>query len=123
MKAAHSNPEKIREREDLDDLLEYEVTDLKFNDDPPLYREFAKKLRKTRSKSAPGPNGVPYLVYKRCPGVAKLLCNYLRLLWRRNVMSDAWREAEGVFIPKEDGAKRTIMGGSLNRASRMPAGG
>lgn len=55
--------------------------DLEFNDDPPAYSEFAKKLRKTRSKSAPGPNGVPYLVYKRWPSVAKLLWGYLRLLW------------------------------------------
>ena len=44
-------------------------------------------------------------MYKRCPGVAKLLWNYLRLLWRRNSVSDAWRQAEGIFIPKEEGAK------------------
>ena len=105
LKEAHSDPDQGKQREDLEDLIQYEPTDLEFDDDPPSYKEFAKKLRKTRSKSAPGPNGVPYLVYKRCPGVARLLWNYLRLLWRRNVLSDAWREAEGVFIPKEDGAK------------------
>ena len=86
-------------------MISYEQKDVEFDDDPPAYKEFAKKLRKTRSKSAPGPNGVPYLVYKRCPGVAKLLWNYLRLLWRRNSVSDAWRQAEGIFIPKEEGAK------------------
>ena len=101
---AHSNPDKGKEREELEDLLQYEERDVEFDDNPPAYKEFAKKLRKTRSKSAPGPNGVPYVVYKRCPGVAKLLWNYLRLLWKRNVLSDAWREAEGVFIPKEEGA-------------------
>ena len=101
---AHSNPDKGKEREDLEDLLQYEERDVEFDDNPPAYKEFAKKLRKTRSKSAPGPNGVPYVVYKRCPGVAKLLWNYLRLLWKRNILSDAWREAEGVFIPKEEGA-------------------
>ena len=104
LKAAHSDPHQGEEREDHEDLLTYEPKDIEFNDDPPVYKEFAKKLRKTRSKSAPGPNGVPYLVYKRCPGVAKLLFNYLRLLWRRNIVSDAWRQAEGIFIPKEDGA-------------------
>ena len=69
----------------------------------PIYNDFHKKLCKIRSKSAPGPNGVPYLVYQRCPGVAKLLWRYLKELWTRNVVSDAWREAEGVFIPKEEG--------------------
>ena len=105
LREAHSNPDQEKVREDLDDLLYYEPTDLKFDDDPPAYNKFAKKLRKTRSKSAPGPNGVPYLVYKRCPGIAKLLWRYLRLLWSRNLISDSWREAEGVFIPKEDGAR------------------
>ena len=60
------------------------------------------KLRKTRSKSAPGPNGVPYLVYKRCPGVARELWLYIKELWKRNIISNSWREAEGVFIPKEE---------------------
>ena len=105
LKSAHSDPDNGKERPDKEDLKHYEVTDLEFNDDPPVYREFAKKLRKARSKSAPGPNGVPYLVYKRCPGVAKLLHGYLRLLWKRNIISDCWREAEGIFIPKEEGAR------------------
>ena len=63
------------------------------------------RIQKARNKSAPGPNGVPYLVYKKCPGLARLLFGYLKGLWRKNVISRTWREAEGVFIPKEDGAK------------------
>ena len=104
LRETHCDPELGKEREELNDLIQYEDGDVEFNDNPPTYKEFAMKLRKTRSKSAPGPNGVPYLVYKRCPGVARLLWGYLRLLWRKNVVSDAWREAEGVFIPKEEGA-------------------
>ena len=100
----HSDPNQGKERDDHDDLINYELKDIAFDDNPPAFKEFATKLRRTRSKSAPGPNGVPYLVYKRCPGVAKLLWNYLRLLWRRNLVSNAWREAEGIFIPKEEGA-------------------
>ena len=30
---------------------------------------------------------------------------YLKGLWRKNSISKTWREAEGVFIPKEEGAK------------------
>ena len=83
--------------------MQYDIIDVEFDGNPPMYKEFAKKLRKTRSKSALGPNGVPYLVYKSCPGVSKFLWN-LRLLWGKNVVSDAWREAEGVFLPKQEGA-------------------
>merc|ERR1712039_801923 len=60
--------------------------------------------RRTRTKSAPGPNGVPYRVYKQCPEVSKLLYQYLRSMWASNKVSDTWREADGVFIPKEENA-------------------
>ena len=55
--------------------------------------------------SAPGPNGVPYIVYKRCPGVLKLLWKTLRAVWKRGRVADQWRQAEGVWIPKEELSK------------------
>ena len=104
LRNAHADSNR-QSMEKNDKLLEYPETEEDFDDKAPPYIEFMKKLIKTRSKSAPGPNGVPYLLYKRCPSVAKLLWGYLRELWNKNALSDAWREAEGVFIPKEDGAK------------------
>ena len=92
------------ERSLPEDLIQYEEPEFKFKNEVPSWSEFNKRLRRTRSKSAPGPNGIPYLVYKRCPGVAKLLWSYIKGMWRKNMISDAWRKAEGVFIPKEDGA-------------------
>ena len=74
------------------------------NNISPPWGEFSNRLRKTRSKSAPGPNGVPYLVYKRCPGLARQCFSYMKGMWKKNVMSESWRRAEGIFIPKEDGA-------------------
>ena len=105
LKDAHADPRKEEALGKGVDLLVYQTAEKDFDDKAPTYNEFVKKLRKTRSKSAPGPNGVPYLIYKRCPKVSKLLWGYLRELWVRNIVSDTWREAEGVFIPKEDGAK------------------
>ena len=104
LKAAHSQPTSNQERGSLATLLDFDSPETDFDDRPPTYKEFVAKLRKTRSKSSPGPNGVPYLIYKRCPGVAGQLWGYLKELWRRNKMSETWREAEGVFIPKEEGA-------------------
>ena len=105
LKDAHADPRKEEALGKGVDLLVYQTTEKDFDDKAPTYNEFAKKLRRTRSKSAPGPNGVPYLLYKRCPRVSKLLWGYLKELWIKNTISDTWREAEGVFIPKEDGAK------------------
>ena len=101
---AHSDQRKDEEREIADDLHEYKEPLVELNNDPPSSGQFHKRLRKTRSKSAPGPNGVPYLVYKQCPKLARLLHSYLKGMWRKNAISKSWRKAEGIFIPKEDGA-------------------
>ena len=101
---AHGDQNKEQERNIPENLHEYKEPFFEFNDSPPSWGEFNKHLRKTRSKSAPGPNGVPYIVYKRCPGLARLLFFYLRGMWKNKVISKSWRKAEGIFIPKEDGA-------------------
>ena len=92
------------ERRCLEDTPEHEEPQVEYDRSVPSWHEFNRKLRKARNKSAPGPNGIPYLLYKRCPKVSRLLFGYLKGLWRKNVVSKAWRKAEGLFIPKEEGA-------------------
>ena len=104
LKDTHSDVRREEEMPLPDDLYEYPEPVKEFEMSPPTWREFSRLLRRTRNKSAPGPNGIPYKLYKKCPGVAKLLWLYLKGLWRKEVMSSSWRRAEGVFIPKEDGA-------------------
>ena len=101
---AHSDKGKNDPLPPLECLLKFDEPKSPLKDNPPSLREFTEKLKRTRSKSAPGPNGVPYLVYKRCPEVAKIMYKYLRGLWIKNQISESWKEAEGVLIPKEDGA-------------------
>ena len=101
---AHGDQGKEEERKIPENMQEYKEPFVEFNDSLPSWGEFNKHLRKTRSKSAPGPNGVPYIVYKRCPGLARLLFLYLRGIWKKKGISKSWRKAEGIFIPKEDGA-------------------
>ena len=106
LRKAHSDPCKEREREPQEDLWTYEEPKVEFNNSPPSFNEFMKRLRKTRAKSAPGPNGVPYIVYKRCPKVARQLWLYLKGMWKKNAISENWRTAEGILIPKIDGASQ-----------------
>jgi hypothetical protein len=54
-------------------------------------------VKKTRAKSAPGPNGVPYLVYKCCPRVLAKQ----HLAWGKGVICNKWKRPDGVYIPKE----------------------
>lgn len=54
-----------------------------------------------RYASAPGPNGVPYKVFKNCPMVLKLLWRLLRATWKTQSIPSAWCREIATFIPKE----------------------
>ena len=104
LQTAHRDPQREMEREPQDDLWQFKEPEVGYNKEIPSFSEFMKRLRRTRSKSAPGPNGVPYIIYKRCHGVARQLWSYLRGMWKENSISNTWRKAEGILIPKVDGA-------------------
>ena len=66
-------------------------------------KEHNEVIRKARSKSAPGNNGLPYLVYKRCPGISENLWILCRLAFKTADYPDTCRFFEGVYIPKVEG--------------------
>ena len=71
----------------------------------PSLKEVEEVIKAARSASSPGPSGVPYLVYKRCPKLLRHLWKALKVIWRRGKVADQWRCAEGVWIPKEEDSK------------------
>ena len=76
-----------------------------FDQREPLLKEVQEVVRKARSRSAPGPSGTSYKVYKHCPKLLHRLWKILRLIWRRGRTAQQWRFAEGVWIPKEEDSK------------------
>ena len=66
-------------------------------------REFDDVVKKARGKSAPGNNGIPYTVYKRCPGLSQNLWHVLRGGYKAEQYPDNCRYFEGLYIPKADG--------------------
>jgi len=57
-------------------------------------------IRKTRNSSAPGPNGIPYKVYKKCPKITRFLFDIMRAVEISKIPPLKWRISDGVFIPK-----------------------
>lgn len=80
-----------------------------FNTNPPTLQEVLDTVKKARCKSAPGPNGVPYTVYKRCPTVLKKLFRLLKSAWKRQIISKSWNKANGVYIPKEQNSVNIVQ--------------
>ncbi len=75
---------------------------IQFDTSPPKLREVEDVIRKARSASAPGPNGLPYKLYKNCPQVVRILWRLMRTAWRNQQVPAKWQQAIGVFIPKEE---------------------
>ncbi|KAI4880969.1 hypothetical protein NFI96_033174 [Prochilodus magdalenae] len=75
-----------------------------FNNKEPNLKEVEAVIKAARSSSAPGPSGVPYVVYKRCPRLLQRLWKIIKVIWRRGKVAQQWRHAEGVWIPKEENA-------------------
>ena len=71
----------------------------------PSLSEIKQVVMAARSASSPGPSGVPYSVYKRCPGLLVKLWKIIKAIWRRGKIAEQWRYAEGVWIPKEENSK------------------
>ena len=67
----------------------------------PTWQELKEVVEKARSGSAPGPNGIPYIVYKRCPMLLRELWQLFCVIWRKGIIPECWKEAEGCFAPKE----------------------
>ncbi|GFO34064.1 reverse transcriptase [Plakobranchus ocellatus] len=78
---------------------------IKFESKPPSLQEFIAVVNEARAKSAPRPNRVPYLLYKRCPNVLKRLDKILQSAWKTIKISKEWMTAEGVYIPTEQDSK------------------
>lgn len=84
------------------DLIKPPMPVTSFNTKAPSWRETQSVVKAARNASAPGPNGIPYLVYKRCPQLLHRLWKILRVIWRRGKVAQQWRSAEGVWVPKEE---------------------
>ena len=59
---------------------------VKFDMKPPPHDEIRRVVNKSRNKSTPGRNGIPFLLYKKCPNVLKWLHANLKLA-RKTVIS------------------------------------
>ncbi|VDI70145.1 Hypothetical predicted protein [Mytilus galloprovincialis] len=72
------------------------------NTKEPSWKEVSGVVKKARSASSPGTNGIPYKVYKKCPKILKHLWRLLKVVWRKGMIPSCLQKAEGCFIPKEE---------------------
>ena len=98
----YSDPDRELELEDHPKLWSPEEPTTPLDFSVPKLSDVHEIIRKSRSGSAPGPNGLPYRMYKQCPRLTTRLWKLLMVVWRRGVLPNDWLISEGCFIPKEE---------------------
>ncbi|XP_053183947.1 LOW QUALITY PROTEIN: uncharacterized protein LOC128367182 [Scomber japonicus] len=101
-----SDPDREQELGQQAALVDVPTPLVEFNISEPTWKEIQEVVTAARASSAPGPSQVPYKVYKRCPGLLRILWKMLRVIWRRGTIAEQWRQAEGVWIPKEENSTK-----------------
>lgn len=72
-----------------------------FNEDDISVDEIGCAVKKSRSKSSPSPvDGIPYLVFKKCPALLVALHNIFNLCWTSSTVPSAWKLAAVRLIAK-----------------------
>ena len=97
----HSDPKREEPLRDIprieqpnEPIQAFDLTELSLS-------EVQQVVAKARSKSAPGPSGIPYLLYKKCPKLTKMLHKLMKTAWKKEIVPECWTRAEGCFVPKE----------------------
>ena len=86
-------------------LVRLAVPTTPFDLSEPRLKEVTGFVKRAWAGASPGPNGIPYKGYKTCPRLLQLLWKLLKVVWRQEVVTSFWAEADRVYIPKEELSK------------------
>ncbi|KAL7834877.1 hypothetical protein SRHO_G00291350 [Serrasalmus rhombeus] len=80
----------------------------------PTWNEVVNIVKRARTASAPGPNGIPYRLYKNTPGVLKYLWHQMKLAWIKEIIprgkfSSALWPKDSTFLLKNEFVDTSIQ--------------
>ena len=101
LEGVHKDRERFREMVLPADIPPIGELSSQCDDSPPRWKEVQDVIKLAKASSAPGPNGVPYRLYKSAPDVLRFLWKLMRIVWKKHSIPKALRRAGGIFIPKE----------------------
>ena len=100
LKSLHSDPDKDTPLPSLNGLPDSPSVKVKFDTSSFSAEEYDAVIRSRRNGSRPGPNQIPYKVYKKCSEIAKYLYHLCLDCLRLKRVPLQWRVAYKTFIPK-----------------------
>ena len=88
----------------------------KFNKGSFSYGDFFAILATHRNASAPGLNGIPYRVYKKCPKTSQFLFKIFNAYFKTCEIPIQWQSAQELYIPKVSTPSDTKLSGFCPKA-------
>ena len=73
---------------------------VKFDLTTPDLKQHSDAVHSKRTECAPGMNGIPYVVYKKCPAALSRLLNIIQRVWKEKTIPHSWQCGFVVLIPK-----------------------
>ena len=98
----YSDADRAKPYEPLEDMKEPAPPEMPFGVEEPTVEEFVRALRRKRNGSAPGSDGLPYLLYKNCPRLRSLLFRVIRRVWRERSIPRLWQLASIILLAKSE---------------------
>ena len=89
LRETHSDPNREDSLGNCDRIDPAEPPQKKMIITEPTLGEVSDIIKKARFGSAPGPNAIPYKVYKMCPRLLKRLWRLLKVVWRKGEVPEA----------------------------------
>ena len=91
MESVHSDPLKNEPLNESQRILPEDLPKTLLDSKEPMFAEIKEVVKKARSCSAPGPNGIPYKVYKQCPTLLRKIWLLLKVIWRKGNIPPEWQ--------------------------------
>ena len=105
VRQTYSDPNRDEPLSDMRGLKRPTALGVSYQLGPIREKEVDEFVRKARTKSAPGGDGVPYKLFKYCDKLRHTLFEMLRDPWKDKEIVKDWRRAKGVYLPKEQNAE------------------
>ena len=105
LNVTHFDPNREDAQRDCDRIEPVKAPEKQLDVSESSFGKVKGVVKKARTASAPGPNAIPYKVYKMCPLLLRWLWRLLKVVWRKGDVPASKKEAEGIFTPKERNSK------------------
>ena len=83
-------------------MVRPEIPKIVFDLKEPTLRDLEYVIRRKRNGATPGINGLPYLIYKKCPSTLRVLRHIFSRIWKSGEVPSEWGIAFVILLPKSD---------------------